>query len=447
MKNNLSAGRPGLGPPGFSIIETLGVLALIAILGAVTAYSSLARLKSSHQEREQASLVTLARAFESAVIRSRTIPAAGDWAGAVATELGRTPGNVLANPVGNARKLMLDPALQLGITATNLLPYLQTASGSVHPSNLRAVLISSVGAPLPELTGDDFARVWDAPGRTLPAGWPTTWAGKGEDLIVERIDFGRLFRKVILNNLDGAQAAPYGVDASAQVTIPPRNRVEGWFFETSGVNLYYGSGVLQAREAVSRDASYVYENGRWGRSLVYGAGAGSTGLGELTEDFVNIVSFNNTAADDPLTSDTAGVTQASASTASSTTVTETETTTTTTTVHTRVKSNNGHGNNVDGVDSSNPGQGGGGPTGDNNSGEDPSGDVDDERTVASQPAYGTTSRDVVDSCHRFMKAYVLWSMKGRPVGGSTASTRHPSYRAVTEAAGALNDYTRNLANP
>lgn len=42
------------------------------------------------------------------------------------------------------------------------------------------------------------------------------------------------------------------------------------------------------------------------------------------------------------------------------------------------KSNNGHGNNLDGVDSSNPGRGRGGPTGLNNAGLDPSGGVDDE---------------------------------------------------------------------
>jgi len=36
--------------------------------------------------------------------------------------------------------------------------------------------------------------------------------------------------------------------------------------------------------------------------------------------------------------------------------------------------NNGHGNNIDGVDSSNPGEGGGGPNG----AVDESGDVDDE---------------------------------------------------------------------
>ena len=39
------------------------------------------------------------------------------------------------------------------------------------------------------------------------------------------------------------------------------------------------------------------------------------------------------------------------------------------------KNNNGHGNNLDGVASSNPGKGSGGPNG----GEDPSGDFDDER--------------------------------------------------------------------
>lgn len=44
------------------------------------------------------------------------------------------------------------------------------------------------------------------------------------------------------------------------------------------------------------------------------------------------------------------------------------------TIHFKTKNNNGHGNNVDGVDVSNPGQGGGGPNGI----EDPSGEIDDE---------------------------------------------------------------------
>lgn len=44
------------------------------------------------------------------------------------------------------------------------------------------------------------------------------------------------------------------------------------------------------------------------------------------------------------------------------------------------KNNNGHGNNIDGVDAGNPGQGVGGPTGLLNQGLDPSGIIDDEIT-------------------------------------------------------------------
>lgn len=53
--------------------------------------------------------------------------------------------------------------------------------------------------------------------------------------------------------------------------------------------------------------------------------------------------------------------------------------------------NNGHGNNVDGVDSSNPGQGGGGPTGLNNDGLDPSAGVDDEMHGGSGETTTTTT--------------------------------------------------------
>lgn len=56
------------------------------------------------------------------------------------------------------------------------------------------------------------------------------------------------------------------------------------------------------------------------------------------------------------------------------------------------KSNNGHGNNVDGVDSSNPGQGKGGPNGE----ADPSGTVDDEKKTTTADS-STTTTDAKDT--------------------------------------------------
>lgn len=56
------------------------------------------------------------------------------------------------------------------------------------------------------------------------------------------------------------------------------------------------------------------------------------------------------------------------------------------------KNNNGHGNNIDGVDVSNPGKGKGGPTGIKNAGLDPSGTFDDEKKGGGQ---GTVVQDSI----------------------------------------------------
>jgi hypothetical protein len=61
----------------------------------------------------------------------------------------------------------------------------------------------------------------------------------------------------------------------------------------------------------------------------------------------------------------------------------------------QAKSNNGHGNNIDGVDSSNPGGGNGGPNGE----VDPSGTVDDEKK-------GTTMVD--------LPIELLWNLNSSP---------------------------------
>jgi len=65
-----------------------------------------------------------------------------------------------------------------------------------------------------------------------------------------------------------------------------------------------------------------------------------------------------------------------------------------------VKTNHGHGNNIDGVDSSNPGQGVGGPTGKKNSGEDPSGTVDDEKKTGNSTAGTDMPVEVLGSINR-----------------------------------------------
>ncbi len=108
---------------------------------------------------------------------------------------------------------------------------------------------------------------------------------------------------------------------------------------------------------------------RWTLGVVLAATVGLWGLMEadaspfssyiLSDDLSNIV--RGAVPEASTWSDPAADTTATTTTdTSGTTTTDTSGTTTT---DTSGKSNNGHGNNADGVDSSNPGQGKGGPNG------------------------------------------------------------------------------------
>jgi hypothetical protein len=204
----------------------------------------------------------------------------------VAGHLSRSTNQIARTRQGHTRVLLFDPNFRIGPSVTNTLPFVQSPTGSVLPSNARAVVVSSIASALPTLTATNFAALWNAASGTLPAGW-ANWGGSASDLRIERLDFSRLFRRVILNNLDSTAAAPYGVDGTNIVTIAPLQQVEGWFVDTSQVNLYFNTLALQARETLAEDTSYVFENGRWGRSVTYGTGAGSTELAELVDAFVD----------------------------------------------------------------------------------------------------------------------------------------------------------------
>ncbi|MGB8222927.1 MAG: hypothetical protein WCF10_10070 [Polyangiales bacterium] len=156
---------------------------------------------------------------------------------------------------------------------------------------------------------------------------------------------------------------------------------------------------------------------RWTLGVVLAATVGLWGLMEadaspfssyiLSDDLGNIVNgavpdaseWNDPAADTTATTttDTSGTTTTDTSGTTTTTTDTSGTTTTTTdtsgttTTDTSGKSNNGHGNNADGVDSSNPGKGKGGPNGAvDASCTDPSNCVDDETSGGSSGSAATS---------------------------------------------------------
>lgn len=275
---------------GYSLIEAIGVLSIVATLAAMAATTTVATLRQKQRSTEASSLESIADALTASVRRSRTVPGTGTWAAAAASELALPAVALATNSIGNRRLLIVDPAASIGMNGgTAGLPYTQTASGATPPSNLRMVLISSVGAALPALGSVSFSSLWETAPNQLPEGWPSSWGGHPEDLSVRRLDLGALFHRVILNNLCPSNAVTWNVAGTTnRLTLAAGSRAEFWVIDTSELALYDADASLALREIVRKDLSYVVEDGQWRNRLLVGAPAtASCGpFADLVESFL-----------------------------------------------------------------------------------------------------------------------------------------------------------------
>ncbi len=274
---------------GVSLIEVLGALTVLMILAGLVVTNVVQRITFANREAERLGNSTLADGLRSHVARTKSVPAPTAWAPAVANQLALAVNQVATNRVGNARFLAFDPAFRIGLHPTSSIPYVQTALGSLAISNARVLLISSTAQPLPPLDAgtNGFGVLWDTPAGTIPAPLTNTWTGDPADLHVLRLDLRSLFKRVMLENLDLGQGAPFSVEGLSPVTnIAAGQRRELWLIDSTAIDLHFGAGGLQAREFVAEDTSYTFENGLWRRYLRYGR-SGSVGwFGDMVDRFL-----------------------------------------------------------------------------------------------------------------------------------------------------------------
>ncbi len=257
---------------GWTLIELIGVLMIISILAVILVPVLVQQVDRATRLDEEARLKGMALGLEQAVMRTKTIPGATNWADVLGNQLGWRANDVLANGRGIARVFLIDPALRVGPSANSVLPFVQNWQGSLPPESARVVLLSSIGEPLPNeiLTGvaastNTFNAIWNATPATLPAGW--NWAGRAADLCVQRIALTPLFAPVVLNNFDGA-AGRFGVE-SGTTNLMATTTFSTWYLRGTALRLQGNNGQLQSTEIVQGPVSYVYENAIWrGRAFM-----------------------------------------------------------------------------------------------------------------------------------------------------------------------------------
>src|SRR5881397_3997456 len=129
MKTEAAMNRPrtAWSHCGFTIIEFVGVLAVIAILAAALAPVLIRQMDRIASKQESTRLKSIGEALRQSVIRNRYIPTWTNLASTVATELGVDISNVTTSGRKHPRFFLVDTNLSISGSG---LPYRQNSIGS-----------------------------------------------------------------------------------------------------------------------------------------------------------------------------------------------------------------------------------------------------------------------------------------------------------------------------
>jgi prepilin-type N-terminal cleavage/methylation domain-containing protein len=282
---------------GFSLIEMIVVLAIVAAILTTLAVSFAKRMDRLVSERETANLKKIAAAFKRSVEVNRYVPSETTWVDSVANQLGWQTNQVRLNERRIVRVLLIDPLMQVGTSSVGgpTLPYSQPIGGStvtiitngtptvVRPPSPRFMILSTVSSSLPTglVSGvgatngaNAFTNIWATAEGAIPAGW--TFAN-GNDLKIVRIDLSDLFVPITIWNYDSARIPFYAVDGSTSnsVTYTWATPPPAYYIRGSELKLYGTSGDLQYSEVVYTGHDFLFELGAWTAKSFLGRSAGT----------------------------------------------------------------------------------------------------------------------------------------------------------------------------
>ncbi|MEM7077055.1 MAG: prepilin-type N-terminal cleavage/methylation domain-containing protein [Pseudomonadota bacterium] len=206
---------------GFTLIEVIGVLAVLALIAAALAPNVVQMVDEGFYYGEQKSLDTLANGLEQHIGATKSIPTTSNWHTAIADYAALPVGKITHNDKRYARRIYFDPRF-FSTSDQNFSGYTQTDGLATAPNSPRIMIVSSMrGDVNTNLTSfGAFDAVWQQ-----TSGAALT---EGRDLLIQRINLASMFVKVSVE--DGSGSSSSGSSSSGSSS-------SGWYSSRSG----YGS--------------------------------------------------------------------------------------------------------------------------------------------------------------------------------------------------------------
>jgi prepilin-type N-terminal cleavage/methylation domain-containing protein len=275
---------------GWTLIESIAVMAVLAILAAMVAPSIIKRVDRAAWTKETADLNAIGDALTQSILRTKTIPTFTNWHSAVASQMSLPVSAVLTNGRRYARAFLIDPDARINGNDLQSVPYTQTINGATGVTNARVMIVSSLAGPLLTSTGMEtpagFKAIWDTPEGGTPAGWTLS----GDDLLIKKLNLEPLFHQLILVNHDPTNAppAPFSIDRGTTnlVSSGPLGSNK-YYLEGSDVWLLDSNFNVRTRYLLSRNISFIFESGAW-RGQIQGGETFSNPEGASASAFLTL---------------------------------------------------------------------------------------------------------------------------------------------------------------
>ncbi|MDX8387477.1 MAG: type II secretion system protein [Ghiorsea sp.] len=254
---------------GFSLIELIGVLAIISILASVLVPNMIKRIDLATGDAEIKNLTLIAQELEQYMTTKFIIPSPLNWSSSLASVSSLPASKIAQNDRGFQRGFYVDPRFFSAID-TPFAGYTQGTGLLSAPVSPRVMMVSNLkaDAPLAPNTSSAFDAIWN---QTVSS--PII---ENDDIKIHRIYLGHLFHHLLL--LNGNTLTPfYTLGAGAPSPIPAsvasvNGQTSIFVLHGTQLNLHqtpFPTGPLQYTLFIHERDSFLYgTNGLiwfWGR--------------------------------------------------------------------------------------------------------------------------------------------------------------------------------------
>lgn len=246
---------------GFTLMELIGVMAIMALLAATVAPSLVKTVDRAYGDAESVNIKQLADALQQAIIETKRIPTqtTSDWVNTLSAYISLSKNQIEFNGRNFRRRIYIDPMFFTS-TNTNFPGYVQSTGLTTAPVSPRIMIISDLArhAPAAPNTNAAFTQIWDqTSGATVI---------EGDKVKIQRLHLAPLFHRLLLTNSKPQQPS-YRLENGSNSPVPPASggadgNLTRYVMHNTRISLYvdpFPGGALASLGIVNASVAYHYK--------------------------------------------------------------------------------------------------------------------------------------------------------------------------------------------